>query len=234
MVPMIIDEDGQVVYGTAYVSRDYALEEGMAAYARGLAKARDNPRVGSQTSDCEGLENREGQVVRHRHQQRGCREDQRGREQYQFSSPRQSVVCDGVDVVVSAVRTWRIERAEKVSLKALTLICCMGFFLGGCGPRSGLYPESTLGTPEHHVFNGFALLRMERAEDAQREFEQALRLDPRCSGAYRGIGWIEGQKGDFSAAFASMTQAKEIAEKNRGKSSCRSRVHGALHHAEGF
>ena len=46
MVPMIIGEDGQVVYGTAYVSRDHALAEGMAAYARGLAKARDNPRVG--------------------------------------------------------------------------------------------------------------------------------------------------------------------------------------------
>jgi tetratricopeptide (TPR) repeat protein len=93
----------------------------------------------------------------------------------------------------------------------------MGFFLGGCGPRSGLYPEGTLGTPEHHVFNGFTLLRMERTGDAQREFEQALRIDPRCSGAYMGIGWIEGRKGDFSAAFASMTQAKKVAQKNREK-----------------
>ena len=99
-------------------------------------------------------------------------------------------------------------------LKALAVVCCMGFFLGGCGPRSGLYPESTLGTPEHHVFNGFALLKMERPDDAQREFEQALRLDPKCSGAYRGIGWVEGRKGNFSAAFASMTQAREVAEKN--------------------
>jgi tetratricopeptide (TPR) repeat protein len=101
-----------------------------------------------------------------------------------------------------------------VLLKALAVMCCMGFFLGGCGPRSGLYPESTLGTPEHHVLNGFALLKMERPDDAQREFEQALRLDPKCSGAYRGIGWVEGRKGNFSAAFASMTQAREVAEKN--------------------
>ena len=36
MAPMIVGEDGQVVYGTAYVSRDQALEEGVAAYARGL------------------------------------------------------------------------------------------------------------------------------------------------------------------------------------------------------
>jgi tetratricopeptide (TPR) repeat protein len=93
----------------------------------------------------------------------------------------------------------------------------MGLFTAGCGPRSGLYPQSTLGTPEHHVFNGFALLKMERIDDAQREFEQALRLDPKCSGAYRGIGWIEGRKGDFSAAFASMNHAKEIAEKKSEK-----------------
>jgi tetratricopeptide (TPR) repeat protein len=120
-------------------------------------------------------------------------------------------------VVVSAVRTWRSMRAEKVLLNALILICCIGLFLGGCGPHSGLYPESTLGTPEHHVFTGFALLRIERPDDAQREFEQALRLDPKCSGAYRGIGWVEGRKGDFSAAFASMTHAKEVAEKNEEK-----------------
>jgi hypothetical protein len=55
MVPMIIGEDGQVVYGTAYVSRDYALEEGMAAYSRGLAKARDNPRVAPKPLIVKGL-----------------------------------------------------------------------------------------------------------------------------------------------------------------------------------
>lgn len=115
------------------------------------------------------------------------------------------------------VKTWRSARAERVAREVLTLLCCMGLFLGGCGPRSGLYPESTLGTPEHYVFNGFALLRMERPEDAQREFEQALRLDPKCSGAYRGLGWIEGRKGQFSAAFASMSRAKELAGKNEEK-----------------
>jgi tetratricopeptide (TPR) repeat protein len=119
--------------------------------------------------------------------------------------------------VASLMKTLRSVRAERVALEALTLFCCMGLFLGGCGPRSGLYPESTLGTPEHHVFNGFALLRMERPADAQREFEQALRLDPKCSGAYRGLGWIEVRKGEFAAALASMNQAKELAEKKEEK-----------------
>jgi tetratricopeptide (TPR) repeat protein len=119
--------------------------------------------------------------------------------------------------VEGLVKTWRSAGAKEKALQALSLICCVGFLLGGCGPRSGLYPDSTLGTPEHHVFNGFALLRMERPEDAQREFEQALRLDPKCSGAYRGIGWIEGKRGDLPAAFASMTYAKAIAETNEEK-----------------
>jgi hypothetical protein len=55
MVPIIVDEEGEVVYGTAYVSRDHALEEGAAAYARGLAKARDNPRVGAKPLTVKGL-----------------------------------------------------------------------------------------------------------------------------------------------------------------------------------
>ena len=131
------------------------------------------------------------------------------------------------------MKTWRSAGAKEKALKALSLICCMGFLLGGCGPRSGLYPESTLGTPEHHVFNGFALLRMERPEDAQREFEQALRLDPKCSGAYRGIGWIEGQRGRLTCSVCIHDLCKGDCRKKRGKGSCGSRVHGALHDAEG-
>jgi tetratricopeptide (TPR) repeat protein len=119
--------------------------------------------------------------------------------------------------MASLVKTLRSVTAERLALEALTLLCCLGVFLGGCGPRSGLYPESTLGTAEHHVFNGFALLRMERPDDAQREFELALRIDPKCSGAYRGLGWIEGRKGEFATAFASMGKAKELAEKKQEK-----------------
>jgi hypothetical protein len=62
MAPMIIGEDGQVVYGTAYVSRDQALEEGVAAYARGLAKARDNPRVGPKPLIARGLRTVKGRI----------------------------------------------------------------------------------------------------------------------------------------------------------------------------
>lgn len=55
LAPTVVDEDGQVVYGTAYVSRDHALEEGMAAYAGEMAKARDNPRVAPKPLIVKGL-----------------------------------------------------------------------------------------------------------------------------------------------------------------------------------
>jgi len=48
MAPMIVDEDGQEVYGSAYVSREFGVQHEMAAYDRDLKTAQNNPRVSSQ------------------------------------------------------------------------------------------------------------------------------------------------------------------------------------------
>lgn len=88
----------------------------------------------------------------------------------------------------------------------------LGFMLNACGPRSGGYPYSQLGTPEQHVYNGFAFLKKERLTDAQREFEQALALDPQSSQAFRGMGLAAGKKGDFTHAFGFMEKARQGAE----------------------
>lgn len=45
MSPKIYDENGQEVYGSAFVSREYAIQQGMAGYAKDLEKAKLNPRV---------------------------------------------------------------------------------------------------------------------------------------------------------------------------------------------
>jgi hypothetical protein len=55
MVPSIVDEDGNVVYGAAYASRDYAAERGMIAYARGLDSSQKNPRVGPRPLNVQGI-----------------------------------------------------------------------------------------------------------------------------------------------------------------------------------
>ena len=44
--PKIMDEDGREVYGSAYVSKEWLEKQGMAGYAKNLAEAKANPRVG--------------------------------------------------------------------------------------------------------------------------------------------------------------------------------------------
>lgn len=41
----ILDEDGREVYGSAYVSKDWADKQGIVSYAKSLDQAKANPRV---------------------------------------------------------------------------------------------------------------------------------------------------------------------------------------------
>ncbi len=45
MSPKIVDENGSEVYGSAMVSREYAIQQGMAGYAKVMDKAKQNSRV---------------------------------------------------------------------------------------------------------------------------------------------------------------------------------------------
>jgi hypothetical protein len=45
MAPKIIDEDGKEVYGSAYVSKEFALSQGMVGYAKDVKKAAELDRV---------------------------------------------------------------------------------------------------------------------------------------------------------------------------------------------
>jgi hypothetical protein len=45
MSPKVLDESGQEVYGSAYVSREFAVQQGMAGYAKDLTSSQTNPRV---------------------------------------------------------------------------------------------------------------------------------------------------------------------------------------------
>ncbi len=47
LAPKVIDEDGREVYGTANVSREYAVQQGMMGYLKDLQKAAGNTRVGA-------------------------------------------------------------------------------------------------------------------------------------------------------------------------------------------
>jgi len=45
MSPKIVDEDGNEIYGTSHVSREYAVEQGVVGYAKSVEQARENSRV---------------------------------------------------------------------------------------------------------------------------------------------------------------------------------------------
>lgn len=55
MSPKILDENGQEVYGSGYVSREYAVQQGMTGYAKDLATAQANPRVTNEPLTVKGL-----------------------------------------------------------------------------------------------------------------------------------------------------------------------------------
>lgn len=55
MSPRITTDSGEEVYGSAYVSREFAVQHGMVAYERDLKSARNNPRVSANPLVVKGL-----------------------------------------------------------------------------------------------------------------------------------------------------------------------------------
>ena len=55
MAPKILDEDGKEVYGSAFVSREYAVQQGMSGYSKNLDTARKNQRVADNSLTVKGL-----------------------------------------------------------------------------------------------------------------------------------------------------------------------------------
>ena len=55
MSPKVVDEDGNEVYGSSYVSRDYAINQGMAGYAKDLTSAQTNDRVTNNPITVKGI-----------------------------------------------------------------------------------------------------------------------------------------------------------------------------------
>ena len=55
MAPSIVDEQGEVVYGSPYASRDHAVKRGMVSYAKNLAAAQSHPRVAPRSLAIQGI-----------------------------------------------------------------------------------------------------------------------------------------------------------------------------------
>jgi hypothetical protein len=55
MAPKILDENAREVYGSAFVSREYAVQQGMSGYSKDLAAAQSNQRVADNPLTVKGL-----------------------------------------------------------------------------------------------------------------------------------------------------------------------------------
>ncbi len=94
---------------------------------------------------------------------------------------------------------------KRLILTVLSLIVV--FVVAGCGPKAAP-STSVMDTPEYHYNQGLKALDADRLDDAMREFDRAISLDPKSSLGYIGKGLVLGKKGEFKQAFESMDKAK--------------------------
>lgn len=109
-----------------------------------------------------------------------------------------------------------INRTKPMSLIRFLMVATVGLIMISCGPKVQ-QPLSQLDTPEHHTFTGIRLLNQEKYVDAGREFELALRLDPRYSKAHAGIGLVKAYQNDFTGGLNSLKQAERHARSDEEK-----------------
>jgi len=75
----------------------------------------------------------------------------------------------------------------------------VAFIASGCGPKAAP-STSVLDTPEYHYNQGLKFMEKDQLDDALREFQRAIDLDPKSPLGYIGKGLALGKKGDFKPA----------------------------------
>jgi tetratricopeptide (TPR) repeat protein len=109
-----------------------------------------------------------------------------------------------------------ITRIKPMNLLRSLVVVAAGVLMISCGPKAQ-QPLSQLDTPEHHTYTGIRLLDQEKFADAGREFELALRLDPRYARAYAGSGLVKAYQGDFTGGLESLKQAEKHVRSDQEK-----------------
>lgn len=113
-----------------------------------------------------------------------------------------------------------MEPMEKRLFFRLTALAFLITFLTlACSSTREVHQETPLDTPEHHVFSGLILLDKGYLTDAKREFNLALKLNPRFSRAYLGLGLTYGRERKYQLALDSMCSARDEAKTDEDKAS---------------
>lgn len=113
--------------------------------------------------------------------------------------------------------------------KLWTPVVLLGFCLAlfaGCAERRA--PESLMDTPQHHVYNGMRSFEKGKLNEAEREFNMALELEPKYGPARVGQGLVSGaryvevedeeeKEKLYDLAFTSLKKGKRYAEEDSQK-----------------
>ncbi len=91
-------------------------------------------------------------------------------------------------------------------------VLAVAFVFAGCGPKAAP-STSVMDTPEYHYNQGLKAVDADRLDDAMREFDRAISLDPKSPLGYIGKGLVLGKKGEFKPAFESMDKGKDYETK---------------------
>ncbi|MHB8845090.1 MAG: tetratricopeptide repeat protein [Nitrospirota bacterium] len=92
------------------------------------------------------------------------------------------------------------------------MVVLVALVAAGCGPKAAP-STSVLDTPEYHYNQGLKFLDKNQMDDAMREFQRAVDLDPKSPLGYIGKGLAFGKKEDYKAAFENMEKAKGLEKK---------------------
>ncbi len=100
------------------------------------------------------------------------------------------------------------------NIQALFLLAVGCWAIYGCATEPKPY---RLDSPEYRVRSGFRLLKLNRAEDAEREFKKAISTRSCYSSALRGLGISCAYQGKFHVAKEAMSKALACAETGQEK-----------------
>jgi tetratricopeptide (TPR) repeat protein len=94
----------------------------------------------------------------------------------------------------------------------IVLAAITALVVAGCGPKAAP-STSVMDTPEYHYTQGLKFLDKDQTDDAMREFQRAVDLDPKSPLGYIGKGLALGKQGDFKNAIENMEKAKDREKK---------------------
>lgn len=91
----------------------------------------------------------------------------------------------------------------------MVLFMALAVVIAGCGKKTA-EPLSVMETSEYHYNQGLKYLDKDQSDDALKEFDRAISLDPRSPLGYMGKGFALGKKNEYKPARENMSTAKGL------------------------